>query len=185
MKKINFFLLFVFTLSLNVSAQHLTFKDIPIDGHIDNFIVKMQKIGFKTKERYKERVIMTGRFTEEKCDAVIWYTSKTKTVFGIELYLPRQIDGKTVMAQHEKYVDIYTEKYGKPKKKSLLGLSQRTQFKVTDGIIEVNIYPENLNLIIRYINIKNEYLQKDELNIIKEEKKIKEQNSYQRKKNDI
>jgi hypothetical protein len=45
-----------------MDSLHLKFKEIPIDGDIDDFINIMEQNGFSKKSQFDCGFIMTGRF---------------------------------------------------------------------------------------------------------------------------
>ena len=107
MKKI-ISVLCVFCLCMAVSAQqHMKFMGIPLDGTIDNFALKLKAKGV-TYDTVKSKVagpgcrIFNGMFMGEKATFVVFYNSKSKTVFSavVELLYP------TVEAAHVPFVNI-------------------------------------------------------------------------------
>ena len=83
MKKL-FMLLAVMFLSLSLFAQeHLDFRGVPIDGHLNDFIPKMEKLGYTLKKRDGDIAIMTGKFTNKNAELWILSTPNSKTVWKV------------------------------------------------------------------------------------------------------
>ena len=114
MKK--FFLILVFLMfNLSTYAQsHIEFKGIPLTGHIDGFMQKMQNEGFLLVEKYDKSVVWyKGKFAGLDADIVVFTTPSTQTVYEV-----------CVCSEHDSWYDLkksyfdykkmYENKYGKP-----------------------------------------------------------------------
>ena len=77
-KVITLFAAMLLSLSL-FSQEHLDFRGIPIDGHIDNFVAKMKTLGYVLDNKEDDAVIMKGKFTNRDADIFILCTPKTAT----------------------------------------------------------------------------------------------------------
>ena len=118
MKKI-FFLFFAIMTFLASFAQldstHLTFKGVPIDGTLDEFVQKMNQKGFTTQDLQDGKAILKGDFAGYKDCSVGVSTLKDKDlVCKILVVFP---DFKTWSGLEENYFslkEMLSEKYGKP-----------------------------------------------------------------------
>lgn len=80
------FALFIFTIStitsfsqeLRDTSKHLTFKGVPIDGTLDEFVLKMKKSGFEHIGTEKGYAFLQGDFASYKGCSVGVSTLKAK-----------------------------------------------------------------------------------------------------------
>lgn len=88
MKRLIFFLFAVF-LSLSISAQHLKFMGIPIDGNVNAFASKLNAKGFSVSPLNRQAGaglrIMAGRFFDQPAQLWINYTPATKMVYSVRV----------------------------------------------------------------------------------------------------
>ena len=120
----NGLLLALIFFSFNLFCQeHMTFRDIPINGNVDDFSNQLEKLGFK---RFEYEAIYAddnvhvhqGIFLKRKCLVWVDYTRKTKTVYQIRISFDL-INWEASSPWNELkscYLDIksiYQTKYGK------------------------------------------------------------------------
>lgn len=110
----NFFTLFVvMLLSLPVFAQeHLDFRGVPIDGHLDDFVTKMEGMGYTVKQRDGEIVMMTGQFTNNNVELWIVSSRQTKTVWKVVVDFSKNSSWSSLKNSYFEYKNLYTKKYG-------------------------------------------------------------------------
>lgn len=115
MKK-SIFILIIALFSLNASAQskHLTFKDIPIDGKISNFVEKMKNVGFSLVEIKGNFATMNGQFAEKNCEIIIVSSPETNTVWKVSAYFPKETTWSSMKSTYQSYKEQYQQKYGNP-----------------------------------------------------------------------
>ena len=100
-------------LSLSVfSQEHLDFRGIPIDGHIDNFIAKMKTLGYTISSKDDVSAIMKGKFTNRDADIFILATPQTKTVFKVFVDFEKESSWSTLKNNYFDYKELYIKKYG-------------------------------------------------------------------------
>lgn len=87
MKKLVFLAILIFDL-LSISAQHLRFENIPIDGNITNFQAKLANKGFhknSLKSGYAPngQRVFNGRFQGHDSEITVFYNRKTSIVYKV------------------------------------------------------------------------------------------------------
>ena len=114
-------LAFLFVLANLSFAQtgHLSFKGIPIDGHITSFVSKMEASGFEKKAINDNGncAIMTGIFAGKSCSIVVLATQKTCTVSKVIAITSEYVSWTSLKFDYESFKDLYVTKYGNPLKK--------------------------------------------------------------------
>ena len=114
MKRLFLFLLLI-AFFVCISAQnHIEFMGVPVDGNINDFIVKLEAKQFKVKKRIDNIVIMNGKFAGESAEIFVASTNKTKTVWKVSVYFDEKSSWYSLKADYKKYKELFTAKYGKP-----------------------------------------------------------------------
>ena len=120
MKKTKIFLVIaiLFCTFANVMGQssneHLTFKGVPIDGSVSNFVNKMKQKGFTYVRNYDRKAIMNGTFAGYNDCYVYIYPNGTDIVRMVAVSFP---ECKSWTTLYGNYVDIKSmliKKYGTP-----------------------------------------------------------------------
>lgn len=118
-----FFVLLIFSLSaissytqeLRDTSSHLTFKGVPIDGTLDEFVLKMKKGGFEHLESKNGYAVLKGDFASYKGCSVGVSTLKTKDLVDkIVVLFQKQDTWSTLFGNYDNLKNLLTEKYGKP-----------------------------------------------------------------------
>lgn len=115
MKKL--FLLLILTLnSLLLSAQsHITFKGIPVDGHVSMFVEKLEKKGYKLRDKLDSGYVMSGVFTGKEATILVLFSPKTETVWKVGVTFSQDgNDWSTIKNNYLEYKQYYINKYGEP-----------------------------------------------------------------------
>lgn len=117
MKTIFMTLIFAFTTMLTFAqtSEHLTFKGVPIDGTLDEYVSKMKKSGFTHTGTNDGIAFLNGDFAGYKDCTVGVATLKQKDL--VNHILVQFPEGKTWSILSGYYFDLkqkLTEKYGKP-----------------------------------------------------------------------
>lgn len=118
MKKI-FLAIIAIALSFTVFAQnageHLTFKGVPIDGTLNQFVTNMKAAGFKSEGVQDGTAILSGDFAGYKGCYVIVSTLKNKDLVStIGVMFPEHSAWSTLEGSYSKLKEMLTTKYGKP-----------------------------------------------------------------------
>lgn len=114
MKKI--LLVVALFLSFSLSAQeHLEFRGIPIDGHLNIFVAKMKSIGYTIQEENNNVVIMKGKFTNKDVLLAVVGSVKTRTVWKVSVLFDVASSWSSLQSDYLEYKELFTNKYGMPK----------------------------------------------------------------------
>lgn len=116
MKKI---LLCIVSLLLTVSAmaqsEHLSFKGIPIDGTLDQYVAKMKAAGFTYLGQQDGTAILKGDFAGFKgCTVGVSTLKSVNVVSTIGVIFPEQNNWASLENQYNQLKSMLTQKYGAP-----------------------------------------------------------------------
>lgn len=115
MKRLITFLLIVFNTLLLSAQSHITFKGIPVDGHVSAFVEKMEKIGYTLYDKYESGYVMRGSFTGKDATIYVMITPKTKTVWKVCATIDKKENNwETLKNKYLEYKQNYINKYGEP-----------------------------------------------------------------------
>ena len=109
-------LVLLFTVMLmsttSFAQEHLDFRGVPIDGHIDDFVSKMEGLGYTLEKKVDNAVIMEGRFTNKDVNVYILSTPQTNTVWKVAVYFDEATSWSSIKNSYREYKDLYKKKYG-------------------------------------------------------------------------
>lgn len=99
-------------------TEHLKFKGIPIEGSVDSFGCKLVAEGFSKVAQNAYR----GKFMRSDC-AVVLVGADNGMIWRVAIAFGDVNTWSTLRSSFDGYVDLYTEKYGRPTKivKEFLG----------------------------------------------------------------
>lgn len=120
----NRFILFVaIILSFNSYAQ-LTppqspfpppeFMNVKIEGGMNEMIEKYKAKGFAVVSKDETYLSMTGKMNGNTIELNMAFTPKSKLVWKLLVYLPKNSDWYYLKKEYQDYKDLLTEKYGTP-----------------------------------------------------------------------
>lgn len=117
-----FFILFMTTIAANSFAQtnadtskHLTFKGVPLNGTLDQYVLKMKQNGFKHLSTKDDVAMLQGDFAGYKSCYVGVSTLKQKDlVYKIGVLFPERDTWSTLSGNYFDLKQMLTEKYGQP-----------------------------------------------------------------------
>ena len=95
------------------AQEHLDFRGVPLDGHIDDFVTKMEKLGYRLDEKTDNIATMSGKFTSRDVELYVFSSPKTKTVCKVVMYFNKD-SWSSLKSDYFEYKRLYTQKYGKP-----------------------------------------------------------------------
>jgi hypothetical protein len=97
------------------TSKHLTFKGVPIDGTLADYILKMKKSGFTHKGTKDGVAILEGDFASYKSCIVGVSTLKQKDLVSkIVVLFPDRETWSALSSNYFNLKELLTEKYGKP-----------------------------------------------------------------------
>lgn len=102
------------------NSEHLTFKGVPIDGTLKEYVVKMEKAGFSRGPfDFRERddiAVLYGDFAGFKgCTVKVQTLKGVDIVSTIDVEFPRCAGWSSLERNYELLKSMLTQKYGEPK----------------------------------------------------------------------
>ena len=118
MKKLFLFLVVV-VMNLSSYAQvespHLTFKGVPIDGKLKDYVYKMEQKGFKNLGIEDGLALLKGDFASYRdCTIGVSTLKDVDLVNKIAVMFPKSDTWSSLSNNYFSLKDMLTEKYGKP-----------------------------------------------------------------------
>ena len=116
MKKILFSIVSIlFAISAIAQSEHLSFKGVPIDGTLDQYVTKMKTAGFTYIGQQDGTAIMQGDFAGFKgCTIGVSTLKAVNVVSSIGVIFPSCNDWSTLEQNYNHLKAMLTEKYGSP-----------------------------------------------------------------------
>ncbi len=97
------------------NSEHLTFKGVPIDGTLSEYVAKMKGAGFKYIGEQDGTAILQGDFAGfNGCIIGVATLKSTNRVNTIGVIFPEQNDWADLENSYEHLKSMLTEKYGEP-----------------------------------------------------------------------
>lgn len=114
-----FFLTMAFTLTATLifaqTAEHLSFKGVPIDGTLNEYVAKMKQSGFTMLGTEDGIAMLKGDFASYKGCIVGVATLKGKDLVSkISVIFPVQESWASLASNYFDLKEMLTEKYGQP-----------------------------------------------------------------------
>lgn len=104
--------IFCLFVSVVFSQEHLKFKGIPINGNISAFTSELVKLGFKLEGTDQTINTFSGDFVNNKCTIFIVASKKSKVVWKVKAFLPKDENWYSLKQKYYNLKKEYTEKYG-------------------------------------------------------------------------
>ena len=99
----------------NVNGNHLTFKGVPIDGTLKNFVRRMEKAGFYHDGDKGGAAMLTGDFAGYKgCTVIVSTLDQKDLVSHITVWFPQRETWGKLSGDYYVLKKLLTKKYGKP-----------------------------------------------------------------------
>src|SRR5687767_15739458 len=97
------------------SSKHLTFKGVPIDGTLNEYVSKMKQNGFKHLSTEDGVAILQGDFAGYKnCNVGVSILKQKDLVYKIGVLFPEKDTWSKLSGNYFDLKQMLTEKYGKP-----------------------------------------------------------------------
>lgn len=97
------------------SSNHLTFKGVPIDGTLKQYVARMKKAGFKYVGAQDGVAILQGDFAGYKgCEVYVSTLDGYDVVSNIVVKFPDEEIWRRLQGNYMNLKEMLTEKYGKP-----------------------------------------------------------------------
>jgi hypothetical protein len=97
------------------SSKHLSFKSVPIDGTLNEYVSKMKKSGFTHLSTEDGTAILNGDFAGYKdCHVGVSTLKQKDLVHKIAVIFPKKDTWSTLSGNYFDLKKMLTEKYGEP-----------------------------------------------------------------------
>lgn len=105
----------VCTISAQTGTEHLTFKGVPIDGTLSEYVAKMKNAGFRYIGAEEGTAILQGDFAGFKdCTIGVSTLKSLNIVNTIGVIFPAHEDWSSLEHNYEHLKSMLTQKYGEP-----------------------------------------------------------------------
>lgn len=103
------------TLTFAQTSEHLSFKGVPIDGTLNEYVSKMKQSGFKHIGTEDKTAILNGDFAGYKnCFIGVSTLTQKDLVHKIAVIFPERDTWSTLSGNYFELKEMLTEKYGEP-----------------------------------------------------------------------
>lgn len=97
------------------NSEHLTFKGVPINGTLSEYVAKMKSAGFKYLEEQEGIAILQGDFAGFKnCTVEVSTLKAVNVVSTIGVIFPACEDWSSLERDYEHLKSMLAQKYGEP-----------------------------------------------------------------------
>lgn len=114
MKKLIFAVLLLAGLTVTAQTNHLTFKGIPINGTLNEFVGKLKQKGFSLLSNEQGVAILEGEFAAYKGCMVAVYQHESGVVNRVGVMFPERDTWSMLYNDYSKLKNMLTQKYGNP-----------------------------------------------------------------------
>lgn len=105
----------IFTYGQNATTEHLVFKGVPIDGTLNQYVLKMKQSGFTYTDTEGGAATLKGDFAGSKDCVVSVSTLKDKDlVCRISVAFPEKETWSSLSGNYFELKTLLAEKYGSP-----------------------------------------------------------------------
>jgi hypothetical protein len=109
-------LLFTFvSFAQSQTSEHLSFKGVPIDGTLNQYVAKMKQNGFVHLTTENSTAVLSGDFAGYKdCTVGVSTLNQKNLVYKIVVVFPDKETWSTLSGNYFDLKQMLTEKYGEP-----------------------------------------------------------------------
>ena len=105
----------LFAISAMAQSEHLSFKGVPIDGTLDQYVAKMKAAGFTYLGLQDGTALLQGDFAGFKgCTVGVSTLKSVNVVSTIGVIFPACNDWSSLEQNYDHLKSMLTEKYGQP-----------------------------------------------------------------------
>lgn len=116
-KLITLVLLVLYSFSIFAQEEHLTFKNIPIDGPLTQFLGKLKAGGFTQFDRDTDGVWLLGKFAGKDCKILVQSSATSQTVYAVYALFVNRNDWGMAKMDYNTLKEALSRKYGQPQSK--------------------------------------------------------------------
>ena len=103
------------------TSEHMSFKGVPIDGTLNEYVAKMKQSGFQYLGAEDGTAILNGDFAGYKnCHIGVSTLKKIDLVHKLGVIFPNQETWSRLSSNYSDLKQMLTEKYGKPNEEAEL-----------------------------------------------------------------
>ena len=96
-------------------SEHLTFKGVPIDGTLDEYVAKMKQAGFTYLTTYNGTAVLEGNFAGYKgCKIIVIAHTSNSKVYGVGVMFPEHESWTALETDYDNLKLMLMQKYGEP-----------------------------------------------------------------------
>ena len=116
MRKIVFLILSCFVMiTINAQVEHMTFKGVPIDGSLSDFVMKMKQKGFTHEVTQDGVALFSGEFAAYKnCKVGAISDKSTGVVSKVAVIFPENETWSQLYGTYSHLKEMLIQKYGVP-----------------------------------------------------------------------
>ena len=97
------------------TSEHMSFKGVPIDGTLNEYVAKMKQSGFQYLGAEDGTALLNGDFAGYKnCHVAVTTLNKIDLVHKIGVIFPNQETWSRLYSNYSDLKQMLTEKYGNP-----------------------------------------------------------------------
>ena len=97
------------------TSEHMSFKGVPIDGTLNEYVAKMKQSGFQYLGAEDGTALLNGDFAGYKnCHVAVTTLKKIDLVHKIGVIFPNQETWSRLSSNYSDLKQMLTEKYGNP-----------------------------------------------------------------------
>lgn len=115
MKKLIFAVLLLAGLTATAQTNHMTFKGVPIDGTLKEFVGKLKQKGFSLLSNEQGVAVLEGEFAAQKGCTIGVIAQESGAVYRIGVCFPERDVWLRLYNDYLSLKEMLTQKYGKPK----------------------------------------------------------------------
>ena len=115
MKKLLLALALTLIAVCSFAQEHITFKNIPIDGSLSQFSAQLKSAGFTEVGTDNDGVWFIGKFTGRDCRILVQSTAVSKTVYAVYALFDNRSEWSMAKADYNALKEALSKKYGNPK----------------------------------------------------------------------
>ncbi len=110
-----FLLLTIMSFAQIQKTEHLSFKSVPIDGTLTEYVLKMKQNAFSHIETEDGTAILKGDFAGYKeCTVKVSTLKQKDLVYTVAVQFPKKETWSTLFGNYSDLKGMLTEKYGEP-----------------------------------------------------------------------
>lgn len=108
------FLFAIALLIVTTFASAQEWNGIKISGSLASFVAQAKEKGLSLTSTQTNSAVLEGLVGARSVEVYVFTTPKTKQVYKVTIYLPKQSSWYSLKSDYRDYLELLTNKYGKP-----------------------------------------------------------------------